>query len=171
MINLTKVGISVAVLSAAFFTLTFASPIQIHAGFELLGTVEGKIFVRPINGPGSDNLTYQDTIATCYSAGYRIATLETQAQNDVVEPFTSGEYGYRWSWIDGIDLQTPDAFFSVNTGRNLTYFNWTKWGQRPLIGKDENNCIRISCNSGDCGWWDVKCTDRYSVICEVPVGN
>ncbi|ODN06575.1 Mannose-binding protein C, partial [Orchesella cincta] len=140
----TKIEILAVIFSAALFCIVSASPIQIHAGFEMLGTTEGKIFVRPIYGPGSDNLTYQDAIAKCHSAGYKIATLESQAQNDVVEPSS------RWSWIDGIDLQTPDVFFSINTGRNLTYFNWTKWGQRPIIGKDDNNCIRISCNSGDC---------------------
>ncbi|CAL8117678.1 unnamed protein product [Orchesella dallaii] len=160
-----KFGISAAISFAVFLTLSSASPIQIHAGFELLGTVEGKIFVIPIVGPGSDNMTYQEAISKCASAGYRIATLESQAQNDVVEANAR-----RWSWIDGIDLQIPDVFFSINTGKNLTYTNWTVWGQRPVIGKDDYNCIRISCNQMDCGWWDVNCTDRYSVICELPVG-
>ncbi|CAL8070790.1 unnamed protein product [Orchesella dallaii] len=165
---LAKLTISAVVFTTAFLIST-ASPIQIQAGFEMLGTVEGKIFVRPIDGPGSDNLTFQDAIATCQAAGYRIATLESKAQNDVVEPYTGGEYGYRWSWIDGIDLQTPDVFFSVNTGKNLTYFSWSPFGTNPTIGKDDYNCIRTSCNAMACGWVDVRCTEKYSVICEIRV--
>ncbi|CAL8117686.1 unnamed protein product [Orchesella dallaii] len=160
-----KFGISAAISFAVFLALSSASPIQIQAGFELIGTVEGKIFVMPIVGPGSDNMTYQEAISKCQSAGYRIATLESPAQNEIVQ-----EIAWRWSWIDGIDLLIPDVFFSINTGKNLTYTNWTVWGQRPVIGKDDRNCVRISCNSFDCGWWDVNCNDKYSVICELPVG-
>ncbi|ODN05576.1 Mannose-binding protein C [Orchesella cincta] len=159
---MAKVGISIIICTLCSLAIAVvASPIQIHAGFEFLGTVEGKIFVRPILGPGSDNLTYQDAIATCASAGYRIATLESQAQNDIAEQ------NLRWSWIDGIDLQTPDVFFSVNTGKNLTYFNWGR--NRPVIGKDDRNCIRFSCAGGVCEWLDVKCTDKYTVICQLLV--
>lgn len=147
-------------------------PIQIHADFEFLGTADGKVFIRPIYaepyGHGTDDLTYQDAIAKCASAGYRIATIESAAQNDAVENHTCTRT--RWSWIDGVDFVVPDAFFSLNTGKNLTYFNWSRWGQRPIIGKDDRNCIRISCNSVEgAAWWDVTCTDKYSVICEVPI--
>ncbi|CAL8117684.1 unnamed protein product [Orchesella dallaii] len=160
-----KFGISVAISFAVFLTLSSASPIQIHAGFELIGTIEGKIFVMPIVGPGSNNLTFQDAVSKCQSAGYRIATLESQAQNDMVE-----ELAGRWSWIDGIDLLIPDVFFSINTGKNLTYTNFLEWN-RPVPGKDDRNCIRISCTNGNyCEWLDVNCNDKYSVICEVPVG-
>lgn len=135
------------------------SPIQVHTGFEFLGVTEGKVILRPV-GDTWAAYTYQDAIIKCASAGYRILTVESAAQEAILKP-----YGWDWAWIDGVDFQTPDVYFSLNTGRNLTYFNWVSG--RPVKGKDNYNCMRYSQNAIDPpSMWDVNCDDKYSVFCE-----
>lgn len=143
-----------------------ASKFSVHSGFEYLGVAEGKVILRPIEGNNTDNLTYQDAIVTCVSAGYQLLTVETAAQENILKSQVCRESNWRWSWIDGVDFQTPDVFFSINTGKNLTYFNWVSG--RPVLGNDDRNCIRYSCNAIDGPtMWDVPCTDKYSVFCQV----
>lgn len=141
---------------------------QPQSGFEFLGTSDGKVFLRPIydDATNSDYLTYQEAITKCTAAGYQIATVESQQQCDLLKPYVCK--GTRWSWIDGVDFQSADNFFSINTGRNLTFFEWESG--RPVKGKDDRHCMRLSCqnsNVNNAKMWDVECTDKLSVICQV----
>ncbi len=91
-------------------------------------------------------------------------TVESPAQEAIIYP-----YAWDWAWIDGVDFQTPDVYFSLNTGKNLTYFNWVRG--RPVLGDTERSCIRYSQNGLDApSMWDVPCKDTYyTVYCEVKI--
>lgn len=123
------------------------------------------MFVRPIE---SKRFTYQEAIITCVSAGYQIATVESAAQEAILKPHVCKESNFRWSWIDGTDFQDSLNFFSINTGKNLTYFNWVAGSPRKFNNLPE--CIRYSCNTIDGPtMWDVSCTDKLEVFCQVAV--
>jgi hypothetical protein len=106
-----------------------------------------------------------------------MATIESQAQDDVVKAYmTEGLPGIdvtRWSWIDGTSFISRGDWFSLNTGKNLTFFNWVPG--RPIRETvtdpyaESCRCLRWSHNSGEQGMWDIPCTDKYNVICQTEV--
>jgi hypothetical protein len=106
-----------------------------------------------------------------------MATIESQAQDDVVKAYMRadlpGVVGIRWSWIDGTSFMSRGDWFSLNTGKNLTFFNWVQG--RPISETitdpyaESCRCIRWTSVSGEQGWLDIPCTDKYNVICQTEV--
>jgi hypothetical protein len=106
-----------------------------------------------------------------------MATIESQAQDDVVKAYMSADLpgvdSIRWSWIDGTSFISRGDWFSLNTGKNLTFFNWVQG--RPISETitdpyaESCRCIRWTYVSGEQGWLDIPCTDKYNVICQTEV--
>jgi len=119
-------------------------------------------------------VTWQAGLQLCAEAGYKMATITSAVQNEVLRNFITKGSGIdttRWSWIDGTNFISRDNWFSLNTGNNLTYFDWVRG--RPIPQEDAYSitcrCLRWSYNSMENGWWDVPCDDKHNVICETPI--
>ncbi len=103
----------------------------------------------------------------CTDLGARLATVRTQAQQDLIR-MALGTAVDQWVWLGGNDLGTEGVWeWGYETGDLVVFSSWEP-GQ-PNGGEDWN-CI-ILWKEHNWFWGDYSCDALYYPLCQVAPGS
>jgi len=141
-------------LCTAVTTTTTASTTTCDSGWTQVGS---KCYIVQA-GPSN----YYDAIAGCIALGGKLATIESQAEQDAVFALTGADGAYI-----GLQDFLDEGQFSWVDGTALGYTNWRPNGQ-PNNGNNNQHCVWIRpSSSSDPGTWDdITCKREEKYVCQ-----
>jgi len=114
----------------------------------------------------SDQAVVQaDAEKICKSEGGHVINVDTPERwTDYVEITKTGMS--RAVWIDGTRTKSPGPF-SFRSGTDPSKNGVVHWMNGQPENRDFELCIATSINGPNRYWWDDRCTQTYSYVCEI----